>query len=439
MAMPPDAPLRSAAPLRFGVNYTPSTNWFHSWYDLDPDAVRRDFEGLATLDIDHVRLFPLWPVLQPNRTLIRESALDDVRRVVDLAAEFGLDASVDVIQGHLSSFDFLPAWLNTWHRRNMFTHPQALAAQVALVTALGQRLADAANFLGLTLGNETNQFSAAVHPSPWPVTGPEAESWLTALLDAAERSAPGRDHVHAEYDAVWFMDGHGFEPAHAARLGAMTTIHAWIFNGTAQRYGGESPASQHHAEYLIELSRAFATDPQRAVWLQEVGAPSNCLAEEQQPDFLAATVRNAAATENLWGVTWWCSHDVSRALADFPELEYSLGLIDQEGVVKPLGRRFAELARELRRRPSLPRRPLGIVVEVDERDVPLSRASLSPGGVVFDAWVEACRDAVRPTLITSKTAEDPAALGARGITELVRPDLTANRVGAYASVNTVVE
>ena len=30
--------------------------------------------------------------------------------------------------------------------------------------------------------------------------------------------------------------------------------------------------------------------------------------------FLEATVRSAARTENLWGVTWWCSHDVSRSL-----------------------------------------------------------------------------------------------------------------------------
>src|SRR5690606_38837760 len=167
--------------------------------------------------------------------------------------------------------------------RSTFTHPDALSGQVALVEELGAALRDAGNFLGFTLGNETNQFSAEMHPHPWPVSEAEAANWIATLLDAAERAAPGRDHVHSEYDAAWYLDGHGFTPALASRLGAMTTVHSCIFNGTAQRYGGRSTASERHAEYLIELSRAFAGDPRRRIWLQEVGAPSNCLAPEQTP------------------------------------------------------------------------------------------------------------------------------------------------------------
>lgn len=426
------------APLRFGANYTPSTDWMHSWLDFTPDDVRRDFAALAALGLDHVRVFPLWTVLQPNRTLIRAKAIDDVRAMVDIAAEFGLDASVDVIQGHLSSFDFVPSWLYTWHDRNMFTDPSALDGQAQLVERLAGALRDAPNFLGLTLGNETNQFSAHTHPSPWPVTTDEAGAWIEALLAAADRGAPGLPHVHSEYDAVWYMDDHGFTPAHASRLGAMTTIHSWIFNGTAQRYGGRSVAADRHAEYLIELSRAFAKDPARPIWLQEVGAPSNCLDESEMPGFLEATVRSALRTENLWGVTWWCSHDVSRELADFPELEYSLGLIDQKGAAKPLGRRFAELIPDLRTRTAAPARPTAIVVDVDEQEVPVSRAALSPGGAVFQAWVDACAAGEDPALVTSRTAQDPAALEARGIRRLIHPAPSASDVTRYASVNTVV-
>ncbi|GAA3937537.1 glycosyl hydrolase [Microbacterium soli] len=424
-------------PLRFGANYTPSKDWMHSWLSLDLDEIRRDFAGLAELGLDHVRIFPLWPLLQPNRTLIRGRAVADVRAVVDVAAEFGLDVGVDVIQGHLSSFDFIPAWLSTWHDRSMFTHPDAIAGQVALVERLGAALNDADNFLGFTLGNETNQFSAQTHPHPWPVTEDEAASWASALLDAAERAAPGRDHVHSEYDAVWYMDGHGFTPALASRLGSMTTVHSWIFNGTAQRYGGRSTASDRHAEYMIELSRAFATDPARPVWLQEVGAPSTCLTPEQMPGFLEATVRSAVRTENLWGVTWWCSHDVSRELADFPELEYSLGLLDNGGAVKPIGLRFAEIIPELRARRAAPARTTGIVIEVDAQGVPVSRAAMSPGGAIFQAWVDACESGADAAFITSTDAADAARLSARGIAELVRPDLTTG-VGVYSSNNTVV-
>ncbi|WP_407359070.1 glycosyl hydrolase [Microbacterium sp. LTA6] len=423
------------APLRFGANYTPRSEWMHAWMSLDLDEVRRDFAALADLGLDHVRIFPLWTVLQPNRTLIRAEAVEDVRAVVDIAAEFGLDASVDVIQGHLSSFDFVPSWLFTWHDKNMFTHPDALSGQVALVERLGARLGDAGNFLGFTLGNETNQFSAKTHPSPWPVTEAEAANWITTLLDAAQKAAPAQQHVHSEYDAAWYMDGHGFTPALASRLGAMSTVHSWIFNGTAQRYGGRSVASDRHAEYMIELARGFATDPDRAIWLQEVGAPSNCLTPEETPDFLEATVRSAARTENLWGVTWWCSHDVSRALADFPELEYTLGLVDQDGAAKPIGRRFAEIIPELRERQPAPPRSLGIVVEVDENETPISRAAMSPGGSIFQAWVDACTAGVDPAIVTSLDADKPEVLASRGITELVRPALSGED---YTSQNTVV-
>ncbi|WP_447648287.1 glycoside hydrolase 5 family protein [Microbacterium forte] len=426
------------ARLRFGANYTPSKDWMHSWLDFTPDDVRRDFAALAELGLDHVRVFPLWTVLQPNRTLIRPKAIDDVRSTVDIGAEFGLDVSVDVIQGHLSSFDFVPSWLYTWHDRNMFTDPKALSGQVDLVQTLAGALRDAPNFLGLTLGNETNQFSAHTHPSPWPVTIDEAGHWIESLLSAAEGAAPGLSHVHSEYDAVWYMDGHGFTPAHASRLGEMTTIHSWIFNGTAQRYGGRSVASDRHAEYLIELSRAFATDRDRPVWLQEVGAPSNCLDESEMPGFLEATLRSAVRTENLWGVTWWCSHDVSRELGDFPELEYSLGLVDQSGAAKPIGRRFGELIPELRERAATPERETAIVVEVDEREVPVSRAALSPGGAVFQAWVDACERGLDPAFVTSQTVRDDAALAARGIRHLIRPDLSTSGVDPYGSVNTVV-
>lgn len=426
-------------PLRFGANYTPATEWMHSWLSFSPDNVRRDFAGLAELGLDHVRLFPLWTVLQPNRTLIRQEAIDDVHTVVDIAAEFGMDASVDVVQGHLSSFDFIPSWLFTWHDKNMFTHPQALSGQVELVSALGRSLAGASNFLGFTLGNETNQFSAKNHPSPWPVTPDEAGNWLTALLDAAEQSAPGFPHVHSEYDAAWYMDGHGFTPAHAARLGAMTTVHSWIFNGTAQRYGGRSVASDRHAEYMIEMARGFATQPDRPIWLQEIGAPANCLTPEETPDFLEATVRSAVRTENLWGVTWWCSHDVSRELADYPELEYTLGLLENGGGVKPIGQRFAEIIPELRERQPAPARNVGIVIPVDENEIPVSRGAMSPGGAIFQAWVDACAEGIDPAIVTSKDAENPAALAARGITELIRPMLNGTVVEEYSSNNTVVE
>ncbi len=424
----------SLAKPRFGANYIPAEGWAHAWMDINPDDVRADFNGLADLGLDHVRLLPLWPTLQPNRTYIREKALDDVRLVVQIAAEFDMAASVDVIQGHLSSFDFLPPWIDTWHRRNMFTNPDVISGEVALIGALGDRLDSLPNFLGFTLGNEINQFSSGPHPNPMPATTPEITTWLRTLLAAAKRSAPEKEHLHAEYDAAFYQDDHPFTPSQCAREGDVSAVHSWIFNGTAQRYGGMSLEANRHAEYMVELVRAFATDPNRPVWLQEVGAPSNCLTQQEMPDFLENTIRHVATTENLWGVTWWCSHDVSRSMADFPDLEYSLGLIDSERKIKPIGARFAEVIADLRANPVIaPKRDVAVEVTVDGEDTPLSRSALGPGGSVFEAWMDLARSAEEPTLVLSSDADRKSQMATVVQVENIGP------VGGYQAVNTVVE
>ncbi|MCQ4208741.1 glycoside hydrolase 5 family protein [Streptomyces longispororuber] len=419
--------------LRFGVNYTPRKDWFYSWLEPSWDEIRRDLDGIASLGLDHVRIFPFWPILQPNRTLIRPRALADVRELVRIAGEAGLDASVDVIQGHMSSYDFVPAWLTSWHTTNMFTDAGALQAQAELARALHEAVADLPNYLGLTLGNEVNQFSGDPHPAPMRASSEQAGNWIRTLLDAVPADGRGL-RLHAEYDAVWYLDDHPFLPTHAARLGDVTAIHSWIFNGTAQRYGGMSAQSVRHGEYLVELARAFATDVDRPVWLQEIGAPLNCLDASEAPAFCEQAVRHAADSPALWGVTWWCSHDVDRSLADFPELEYSLGLFDADGKVKPIGRAFAAVAEELRGRAAAPDpRREAVVVEVDDDDVPVRRADLAPGGAVFTAWTDLAREGRRPAVVTSATVASAADLAARGVTAVHLP--AASGVSAYSAVS----
>jgi len=419
---------------RFGVNYVPRQGWFYSWLDLDPAEIRRDFEAIASLGLDHVRIFPFWPILQPNRTLIRRQALQDVRTVVQLAGEAGLDAAVDVIQGHMSSYDFVPAWLTSWHARNMFTDAEVVQAQADLTAALHGVLEDLPNYFALTLGNEVNQFSGDPHPTPMRASTEQAGQWIDTLLGAVPQDAPIH-RLHAEYDAVWYLDNHPFVPTHAARKGEMTAIHSWIFNGTAQQYGGMSQESLRHGEYLTELAAAFAEDPARPVWLQEIGAPLSCLAESEATPFCQAAVRHAVDSTHQWGVTWWCSHDVHRSLADFPDLEYTLGLFDAEGNVKPIGRAFAEVAQEIRDHTSVPQpRTEAVVIAVDENDVPIRRADLAPGGRVFATWMRLASEGLRPGLVTSRDAATPQRLADRGITHVHQAG-EASSGSAYSAVS----
>ncbi|MFD5918562.1 glycosyl hydrolase [Kitasatospora sp. NPDC058201] len=419
----PAASRPRAAPPRFGVNYTPTAGWFHHWLDFDLDAVRADLDSIAALGLDHVRVFPLWPLFQPNRTLIRPRAVEQLVDLADAAGERGLDVAVDGLQGHLSSFDFQPSWTQTWHRRNIFTDPDVLDGQAEYLRTLAAALADRPHFLGMTVGNEVNQFSGEPHPDPDRATPGQVEAWLHRMVGACEQGAPGRLHLHASYDAAWYLDEHPFTPWHSARIGAATAVHSWVFNGTAQRYGARSTAADQHAAYLVELSKAWAPDPHRPVWLQEVGAPAPHIAAEDAARFTGATVEAVLDCPDLWGVTWWCSHDVDRALADFPELEYSLGILTTDRRVKPAGARLAAAVTAVREgwRAPAPRTTAVVVATGDEVTAP-KRSVCGPGGSVFEAFMRLAGDGARPTAVLAEHAGDPAHLSARGITEVVHPD-----------------
>lgn len=380
--------------MRFGVNYTPAQGWFHSWLDLDRAAVARDLAQIAELGLDHVRIFPLWPLVQPNRTLLGQRALHEIREVVDLAGQAGLDVGVDAVQGHLSSYDFLPSWLQTWHDRNMFTDPDVVGSIADYVRAVSAVVADAPNLLGVTIGNEVNQFAAKPHPQPHVALPAQITHWLETMVDAAREglgaARPPAGVTHAMYDASWYDDRQPFLPDHAAELGDLTIVHSWVFNGAAQRHGALGDGSVRHAEYLLRLAAAWHRDPVRPLWLQEVGSPTNVVPAADGPEFLERTIRHAATVPGLWGITWWCSHDVSRSLADFPPLEYDLGLFTNDGELKPTGRRLAELAANREELVAVDEDAPALVL--DDSNTATYRARLGPGGAFFEAWNAAAQE-----------------------------------------------
>lgn len=399
--------------MRFGVNHTPRHGWFHSWLDLDLSEIQRDFDSIAALGLDHVRIFPLWPLLQPNRTLIRDRALDDVASVVRAAHIAGLDVVVDVLQGHLSSYDFLPSWVSSWHRENLFSSERILDGQRNLVAALGQRLRNEPGMLGLSIGNEFIQFAAERHPEQHPTTAEGAHVWLDTLLAAARTSYPEGLHTHSYDDDLFFDPTHPFTPAHAVGLGDVTTVHSWVFAHLGPHVGVDHPSLTTFARYLCELAVAWAPDPNRPVWLQEVGAPITHVTPERSGEFVTETLQHVIGLEQLWGVTWWCSHDVSRRLADFPELEYSLGLFDSDGQLKDAGRALRDFTAGWQQ-PTPPATRTALVF--DGANLADARRITSPTGDLFGSWSRAALRGEPPALVAASRATDPHHLASRGLT-----------------------
>ncbi|MFI6927964.1 glycosyl hydrolase [Nonomuraea spiralis] len=401
-------------PLRFGANYVPAEGWFYSWLDFSADAARRDLADLAGIGLDHIRIFPVWPWIQPNRALIRQRGVDDVLALIDIAAEFGLDVCVDLLQGHLSSFDFLPSWVLTWHRRSLFTDRDVRDGLAAYVDRLAREVATRDNVFAVTLGNEVDNLFPANG------TTPDASSaWAAELVEVARAAAPRLLVLHSLYDAAWYDPGHPFHPADTVGLGDLTTVHSWVFNGVSALDGPLGPATVSHADYLVELAAATSADPARPVWLQEVGAPAPDVPAADAPAFVRGMLDLVTANPALYGVTWWCSHDLDRSLADFPEREYDLGLFTVDHRIKPATRELAAVIAEHRRTggarqgDGLGRRP-ALVCEADLAAEPGRRGEVAPGSPFHAEWVRLRRSGP-VAIVTKARSADTAHLEARGI------------------------
>ncbi|WP_255574252.1 glycosyl hydrolase [Austwickia sp. TVS 96-490-7B] len=371
-----------------GANYVPSTSWFYSWLDLDLDDVRRDLDDLAELGLDHIRVFPIWPWIQPNRSHIRPRAMDDVASVLDLAHERGLAVCLDLVQGHLSSFDFLPSWILTWHSRSLFTDDTVRAGLRDYVRTMCRTLGAHPALFAITTGNELNNLWPSNETSP-----SESLAWAQDLVGIVAEEVPQVAALHSLFSAAWTDPGHPFTPVEAARVGDWTSVHSWIFNGPTGIAAYDDEICLSWADYLVQLAVASADDPHRPVWLQEVGAPGPEVPAEQAGEFARAVLARVLDEPRLVGVTWWSSHDVSRDLVDFPEREYDLGLFTTDHRPKPVAAVLAELVAQ--GAPNAVERtrcvdiPLS-VTHLDEQND--ARAALAAGSAWHRSWVQERRE-----------------------------------------------
>lgn len=402
--------------MRFGVNYTPSKNWWYSWLDWDQKSVAHDLQAIAALGFDHIRIQCLWPLFQPHINFVSETALHNLRAMLDLAGHAGLDVEVTVLNGWLSGYAFTPAWVEPkWkgEKRNIFTDPEIVEAEKLLFQMIAEEVGRHPRFLGFDLGNELG----VLQQRDFPVEMSAADRWAQEMLAYCERLAPGRFHVNGVDHTHWFSN-YGFSRDNLANTGAATVLHAYIlFTGALERYGYQGVGSLHLAEYCIELARAYQRDLRRPVWLQEFGASSEWMPAGYIPEFAERTIRNAATCAGLWGFTWWSSHNLNPRLKGFAKLEYDLGLLDNANRVKPAGQLVAKLIREFHHRPPeiLPR-PVALVIS----DQLLSARPYPPQWTIAKPFMDLIAQGVRPAIVLENRLKDAQYLKSRGITEFVR-------------------
>ncbi|HXW54825.1 MAG TPA: cellulase family glycosylhydrolase [Candidatus Cybelea sp.] len=393
----------------------PRKNWWYVWQDWDARSISDDFEAISSLGMDHVRIQCLWPVFQPGVDYVSPGALDRLSELLEIADRAKLDVEVTVLDGWLSGYSFLPAWVAPLKTgQNIFTNNDLIQAEEFLFKTIAERIARQDRFLGFDVGNEINVLQDA-GGNPAPIAA--ADRWASGMLDWVAKLVPGKLHVNGADDGPWFSDA-GFSRQNLARSGSATVLHCYAyFTGALKRYRYDDVGSLHLLEYMVELAKAFAVEPGRLVWVEEFGASPEWMPEQYIPAYADALIRNAASCGHIWGFTWWCSHDIDPSIRGFDSLEYTLGVLDQKNRVKPAGKALARLADQMRSHP-VPELERSTALVIPDGRFP--GAGESPGWVVGSQFMELVGRGTRPAIILESRVADESYLKSRGIRNLVK-------------------
>jgi endo-1,4-beta-mannosidase len=324
---------------RFGVNYTPSHNWWFCWNDWNPDPIKRDLDAIAVLGADHLRILLIWPFFQPNPKWVSPAHLDRLDQLITLMGERHLDALVTVFTGQLSGWYFLPSFNRL--SDGFFTDRVMLDAQELFVRELGRVLQPHQNVIGFDMGNEIN--------TCWSAKTGVGDAWMKQMFALMSTTLPGRLHVNGVDHWPWFGDTTFSQQALVAQQ-RMPVMHCYPFWTGAMKYGGAmDPPSVKLLAAMAALIRSYAGTHQKPVWAGEFNTCIKELSDEQQAEWLDRAV-HAAIEQGVSWFSYWDSHDVDRKF-DFNPLEYTLGLLTNDGRVKPAGRVFKQLAENYRGKP----------------------------------------------------------------------------------------
>jgi endo-1,4-beta-mannosidase len=323
---------------RFGLNYTPSHNWWFCWNDWNPDPIRRDLDAIAELGADHLRLMLVWPFFQPNPKWVSPAHLERLEQLIGLMNERGLDALVTVFTGQLSGWFFLPSFNRL--SDGFYTDPLMWDAQEVFVRALARALAPHGNVLGFDFGNELT--------TCWQAPVPAGDAWMKKMFALMNEALPAHLNVNGVDHRPWFTEDTFSQ--HDLAAARFPVTHCYPYWSDAVKYGGPmDPPSVKLLAAMATLIRSYAGTQEKPVWVGEFNTCIKELTEKQQAEWLEKAVL-AGVDQGVNWFTYWDSHDVDRKFA-FNPLEYTLGVLTNDGRVKEQGRVFKQLAATYRGKP----------------------------------------------------------------------------------------
>lgn len=292
------------------------------------------------MGFDHIRAHILWNVFQPNENYISEVCLENLRKFTQICEDEKMDFFLTLFTVWMSGMVFLPPWLNVggfncW-KKGMFSNEDAIKAELYLIETIAGVVANSSTFLGFDLGNELNCLLRK--DIDMNLTREAADAWSHIMFEKCYETAPGKLHNNGMAHAPWFGET-AMTRKTLANDGSITPLHAWApFTGTLKKYGNKVKETYKLPNYMIEMARAYCDDENRMYQIQEFGMADQWVkTEDELKNFIYGTLANCAADKNVWGVTWWCSHDIKPEYLGFVDFEHNLGVIDTDNNPKAAG------------------------------------------------------------------------------------------------------
>lgn len=332
--------LQNSKPLFInGANYSPSTGWFQTLENWNPDAVAKDMDSLKSIGVDFIRFMPLWYLTQPSVDKFDKQITDRLNELVNIAAKRNIQVQPSLITGWLCGGIFTPSWV----KKDLFTNPDQIKATAKMVTTIAKSLSQNPNVHSYDFGNEINAMKGA---GGFAGNSEEIKSWMAVMYNAFKAGDPNRlvtNGIGTGYDDKFTIE------SIAAASDYMSAHSYSYFHGTIY----DDPWFGLRSTYSPSLMVNWAKMTGKPALMQETGISGDWVSQEQRAKYLELEYFSSWAN-GAAGFVWWCSHNIDTAFrvtpakdgrefvknGKFDPLEYQMGLFDVNNNKLPVAKAF---------------------------------------------------------------------------------------------------
>lgn len=352
-----------------GVNYWPRRKAMYWWSEFDESEVADEFDVIASLGMDVVRIFLLWDDWQATPGTVSPTCIRDLEKVCDVAADRGLGLDVTFFTGHMSGPSWAPAWMldrNAGRHaspqvrqvvsggrvvdtryRNMFHDPIAQDAERLLIETVIGAFRDHEAIWMWNLGNEPDLFA-------YPDSAKSGTAWVTEMTDLIRGLDPSHPVTTGLHTANLLSDN-GFRVDQVFAASDVAVMHGypmyipWARDDLDTDFvpflSALTTALSGKACLAEEWGGCTAPDTPGSVtweWTAYGSMRTQFMAgEETLADYVQATLPRLVDV-GATGAMLWCFADYVPELWDRPPCEDTgakherhFGLVRADGTLKP--------------------------------------------------------------------------------------------------------